>query len=164
MNRAFIILFFPVLMFLIYSCASTSEWKYGENAIHIAIRSSPQLNLYKGNPHTLLLCVYQLRDPNAFNQLVDEDEGLSKLLECSRFDPGVVSSRRLVIQPGKEISEVLDRSESAKYVGFVAGYFNLNKEYVVRLTQIPLSFLKNPMPLKVDIYLGPQEILEFRGE
>ena len=164
MKGTYTLLFYSFLIIILYSCASTPEWRYEKDAIHISLRSDPQLNLYKGNPHTLVLCVHQLSDPNVFNQLVDDEEGLSKLLECSRFDQGVMGSKRLVIRPGKELTRILDRSESTKYVGFVAGYFNLQKEHVVRLAQIPLSFTKKPKILKIDMYLGPQEISEFKEE
>jgi type VI secretion system VasD/TssJ family lipoprotein len=158
-----------------YSCSSKPvvsmppKWDYEENAIRLHLKSDPLLNLYQDEPHTLFICVYHLRDPNAFNQLLEENEGISKLLECSRFDASIASSNKLVIQPGQELTEYLDRFEGAKYVGIVAGYFTLQKEHVVRLYPIPLieekegnTTISKPTILNIDLHLGPQKIRDVR--
>jgi type VI secretion system VasD/TssJ family lipoprotein len=147
------------------SCASAPVWKYEKDAISLLYKSDSQLNSYQGNPHTIMLCIYQLRDPNAFNQLIEDEEGLSKLLECGKFDQSVTSSKRLVVYPAKETTETLDRAEGTKYVGIVAGYYMLRKERAVRFYTVPLSFiLNNPSPLQISLYLGSQEIQKLRGE
>jgi type VI secretion system VasD/TssJ family lipoprotein len=157
-----------LLLTMLSSCASLGiqpEWKYEKDAIHLYYRSDSQLNSYQGNPHTLMLCMYQLKDPNAFNQLIGEEEGLSKLLECSRFDPAVTSAKRLTIYPGKEKTESFDRAEGTKYVGVVAGYYLLQKERAVRFYEVPLSlFLKRPKTVEVNLYLGAQEIQTIEGK
>jgi type VI secretion system VasD/TssJ family lipoprotein len=168
MKKEGIAIIMILLLAMLSSCASLGmqpEWKYEKDAISLYYRSDSYLNIYQGNPHTLMLCVYQLRDPNAFNQLLGEEEELSKLLECSRFDPSVTSAKRLTIYPGKEKTESLDRAENTKYVGIVAGYYSLKKERAVRLYEVPLSpFLKHPKNLKIRLYLGAQEIHMIEGK
>ncbi len=155
---------------LLCSCAGItrkSDYGYSEQDIKLHVKSDLQLNLYQGKPHTLVLCVYQLRDPNTFNQMADEEEGLSKLLDGSRFDNSVSSSKKIVINPGIEVNEVLDRADGAKYVCVVAGYFyelqkdkdEIQKDQIVRLFPIPLSmFTKQPKKFDIHLILGPQEI------
>ena len=150
------------------------EWRYQKDGIRLRVKADPKLNLFQGDPHTLLVCVYDLRDPNAFNQLADEKEGLAKLLDCGRFDSSVASSKRLVIQPGQELNESMDRAEGAKYVGLVAGYYSLQKDKSVRLYPIPIleeskglvfrTKTSIPAILNLDLYLGPQEIQEPKGK
>jgi type VI secretion system VasD/TssJ family lipoprotein len=162
------------IVVLLCSCSTPvsrpPEYTYQKEAITITLKADPQLNLYQGSPHTLVLCTYQLKDPNAFNQLVDEREGLPKLLECGRFDGSVAYAKRLVVQPGQEAKEYLDRAEGAKYLSVVAGYYNLQKATVVRLYQIPVDTLSSkprdskPRDLNIDLYLGPQAILETKGK
>ena len=151
---------------VVVSCSSvtrTPEYSYQKEAVTITLRADPQLNLYQGSPHTLVACTYQLRDPNAFNQLVDEKEGLPKLLECGRFDGSVAYAKRLVVQPGQELKDSLDRAEGAKYVSVVAGYYNLQKWNAVRLFQIPVGTLSSkPQNVNVELYLGPQAIQELK--
>lgn len=162
------------------SCSSTPdvkpplEWGYEKEAITVALKGDPQLNRFQKIPHALVACLYQLRDPNGFNQFRTEPDGLTKLLECERFDPGVATAKRLVIQPGQELTESLDRAEGARYVGFVAGYYRLDKERSARLIPIPaveetkgfFSRTKTLKPGRLDIklLLGPQEIQDVTEE
>jgi type VI secretion system VasD/TssJ family lipoprotein len=152
-----------LLALSLVSCATT-EWKYQKDAIRLHLTSDPNLNLFGGVPHTLLLCMYHLRDPNAFNQVMDEKDGLVKLLDCTRFDPSVTYAKKVVVQPRQELNESLDRAEGARYVGIVAGYSQLQKERVTRFYEIPVGVFKDPKPLDIELYLGPQELQEPRGK
>lgn len=165
MKKNILLLVLILLTSMLYSCASmgrSSENGYKKEAVILYLKSSPQLNLYQKSPHTLLLCAYQLRDPNAFNQLMDEKEGMQKLMECSRFDPSVTSAKSIVVRPDQEMIEKLDRADGTRYLGLIAGYYSRNKkENVTRFYQIPTGFLfGSPKKLKVRLYLGPQEIRE----
>lgn len=178
-RRVALLLYLSAITFLC-SCAATPEvkppleWGYEKGAITVNLKGDPQLNLFQKSPHALVACLYQLRDPNAFNQFRVEADGLTKLLECGRFDPGVATAKRLVIQPGQELNETLDRAEGARYVGFVAGYYRLHKERSVRLYPIPaveetkgfISRTKLVKPGQIDIrlLLGPQEIQDVKEE
>lgn len=161
-----------------WSCASQpvappSEWRYEQEAVHLNLEADSQLNLYDGQPHTLLVCVYQLRDPNAFNQLTEDEDGLYKLLECSRFDSSVVSSKRVFVQPGQNLTDALDRAEGARYVAVVAGYYLMRKENLVRLYDVPWFVEKKgflgrnkvskPGPLHINLLLGPEGIQNIGG-
>jgi hypothetical protein len=69
------------------------------------------------------------------------------------------------MQPGQELTQALDRAEGAKYVGLVAGYFHMQKGRMVRLLPVPVQEATGQAGiLKIDFYLGPQEIQEPRGK
>jgi type VI secretion system VasD/TssJ family lipoprotein len=162
LNRMLVLSCFFFISF-ITSCASTPAYRYEVDAIKLDLKSAKDLNLYEGQSHTLLLCVYQLKDPNAFKQLSEENEGLSKLLGCSSFDASVTGSKRLVIQPNEATTRMLDRAEGTKYVGIVAGYYKMQKENMSHLENVPLSiFTKNPKKMEIRLFLGAQEIQEVR--
>lgn len=59
---------------LLTACAAKQlpppQWTYEKEAIRLHIKADNKLNLDEGEAHTLLLCVYQLSDPNTFNQLM----------------------------------------------------------------------------------------------
>jgi type VI secretion system VasD/TssJ family lipoprotein len=168
-----LLLLFFVSFFVFNACSSRSSitqppgWEYQREAIRLNLKSDSRLNLYQGIPHTLLLCVYQLRDPNAFTQVREEKDGISKLLECSRFDPSVTRSKSFVVQPGEEISEAFDRAEGTKYVGIVAGYYLQKTNRITHLFHIPIieekkggTLTQKPGVLNITVHLGPQEIQE----
>jgi type VI secretion system VasD/TssJ family lipoprotein len=146
---------------------SDEIYVFAENAIKLSLQADPSLNLHSGEPHTLAVCVYQLRSPNAFNQLKDEKQGLSKLMECSRFDGSVMNAKMEFVQPGRELERELDRAEGAKYVGITAGYYRMDRDApyadkVTRLFYIPVKKTITLSPkvrqLIVDLYLGPHGI------
>ncbi len=151
-----------LIVFLIISCAGTGrspDYSYEADAIRITMRADQRLNLYQGSPHTLIACIYQLKDPNSFNQIADEKDGLPRLLECTRFDPTVAYVKRMIIQPDQIVKESIDRAEGARYVGVVTGYYRLQKKSTTRLYRIPIGTLSRKADnLDIDIYLGPQAI------
>ncbi len=161
-----------IITLLVGACASQPlpppEWSYEKDAIEVHLKADPRLNFDDGVAHTLLVCLYQLKDPNAFNQLSDDTDGVYKLLECELFDAGVATSKRLIMHPGKDVTVTLDRAEGAKYVAVVAGYYILQKERMIRLFDVPVvvekrGFIKTtkiskPGMLKIELELGPSQI------
>ncbi len=172
---AFVLLF---LFIIISACATHQpvtepEAGYEKEAIHLTFRSDPKLNFHGNMPHPLLICVYQLKDPNAFNQLAGDEDGLYELLECSLFDPGIYSSKRLTVHPGQDLEVLLDRAADARYVSVVAGYYLIEKERIARMFEIPVVserrgiFFKTYYKLgrlEVEMMLGPKQIHSVHSE
>jgi type VI secretion system VasD/TssJ family lipoprotein len=169
-------LFLISVLFLICACASDPlpppDWKFAKNAINLHIFADDQLNLNEGTPHTLLLCVYQLKDPNEFNHLAGFREGLYQLLECEHYDSAVANASRLIVNPGQDRHFVFDRAEGARYLAVVAGYYTIQKEYIIRLSDLPViiersGFLwlkktQKPDMTNIELTLGPRQILTFK--
>jgi len=166
------ILFLWLIAVGVYSCASLPlappEWRYEKEAIQLHLKADFQLNLHEGTPHTLLICVYQLRNPNTFNQLAGDNNGLYKLLECGLFDSSVAGSERLIVHPGQDLTFRLNRAEGARYIAIVAGYYSLHKERIIRMFDIQVIVEKKgwikrtkilkPGPLNIELTLGPKQI------
>ncbi len=141
---------------------------YEAKGIEIRYRADPHLNLYGDQSHTLALVVYQLSSPNMYTQLLRDEEGVRKLLQAKPFDPGVLYVNRYMIQPGEENSFFMDRAENARWIGLVAGYFELAVPRTTRLIKIPLlpqpgesSQISRPGALVLNLILGPQGIHRF---
>jgi type VI secretion system VasD/TssJ family lipoprotein len=171
-------LFLVMVSSMIYACASQPllppQWQYEKEAIKLHIKADPKLNLEEGTPHTLYVCVYQLKDPNAFNQLAGDNDGIYNLLECGLFDSAVATSKKLIARPGQDMNFVLDRAEGAKYLAVVAGYFTLRKDRMIRLFDIPVVVeekgvfnrkrIQKPGLLNIELILGPQQIETVGGK
>jgi type VI secretion system VasD/TssJ family lipoprotein len=165
------------LILILGGCASKPlpppEWGFEKEAISLHLVASPQLNLDEGTPHTLLVCVYQLKDPNGFNQLAGDVHGIYKLLECGLFDASVAASKRLIINPGQDLDLTLDRAAEAKHVAIVAGYYELVSDRIIRKFDIPVKVEEKglikrvktarPGQLKIEVELGPQQIQRVEG-
>jgi type VI secretion system VasD/TssJ family lipoprotein len=159
-------------VFLLAACASQPlappQWTYEKDAVRLNLKSDPKLNLDRGVPHTLVLSIYQLRDPNTFNRLSDNTDGIYQLLKGEVFDNSAASAKRIIVHPGQDSTVLLDRAEGAKYVGVAAGYYNLDKNRMIRLYEIPVvveskglirkTRTNKPAPLVIELNLGPTEI------
>ncbi len=135
-----------------------AEEAYKKDDITLDIKADPLLNRYQNNAHTLFLCIYQLKEPNGFNQLVEEDGGIAKLMECRRFDSSVATAKRLVVQPGQELKDNRDRAQGARYLGIAAGYYGTGREKVTHLQQLPPGNINESSGTMISIELGSQEI------
>ena len=156
----------PLLMaFALAGCAGThaaGTGKGGLGRIEVLITADPQLNQFQRTPHALLLCLYQLKDPNGFQQLAQDQAGTPKLMECARFDETVVNAGQVVVQPGQELREIRSRGEGTRYLGIATGYYSLGRK---RVTELSLISTKNGVPAgMVRIDLGPHEITNVRVE
>ena len=164
-----------ICTFLFFSCSAKKlpppEASYAEDAIEIHVKADYQLNSSDGQAHSLMLCTYQLKDPNALNQLADNQDGLYQLLECRLFDNSAVGAKRLIIQPGDNTVHNLNRAEGAKYVAVIAGYYGVQKERILRLYEIPVAEKKGMIKelinktesqkldkLEIELKLGAQQI------
>jgi type VI secretion system VasD/TssJ family lipoprotein len=161
-----------LLAFLFYACAHQPppppDWRGEKEAIHLRVRADSQLNLHEDIPHALVLCIYQLRSKTTFNYLTDEIDGRYRLLECEVFDASVVNAKRLILQPGEDMTLLMDRSWGAKHLAFVAGYFLLQKRRIIRVVDFPVIVEKKGFggqkttvrvgELKLELVLGAQQI------
>ncbi len=165
---------FCTVTFLIFaiSCAHqpppVPQWKYEGEAIRLRINADPNLNLHEGKPHTLMICIYQLRRKTSFNSLAEEIEGRYKLLECQPFDTTVANAKRLIINPGDNLNLLMDRLEGVRHLAVVAGYYLLQKKRIIRMVDFPIiihkhGFMRSKTTsrvgiLNMGIILGDQQI------
>ncbi|GAB6909182.1 Type VI secretion system outer membrane lipoprotein TssJ [Desulfosarcina cetonica] len=160
-------------LFLMAACAAKQlpppQWSFARDAILMRVQADPKLNFEDGDAHTLLLCTYQLSDPNTFNQLAGDQDGIYKLLACNLFGDGAVASKRVFLQPDQTIQMRLDRAEGARWVAVVAGYSVLEKSRIAKMVEIPevveeKGFFKKtrtrkPAKMDIDLVMGPQQIV-----
>jgi type VI secretion system VasD/TssJ family lipoprotein len=147
----------------------TPQWKYDPNGGEFRVRADPLLNLYDNQGHTLVLCVYQLSDPNKFLSLAKTRDGLVTLLQCDKaFDDSAVTFQKMIIQPGDDFTQSMARAEKATAVGVAGGYFDLDPARSTRLFTYPVierdtgvltrDMVRKPGKLVVNLFLGPTEI------
>lgn len=173
-----VLMFFPGL-FLLNACAPKAvvspQWLYEKDALKLTLQADPELNMYNNEAHTLQLCIYQLKEPNGFNQLTQSEDGLYTLLGCTMFDGSVANYQSFIISPGKQQTIMIDRAEGAKYIGLAAGYADIQKDRVTRLIDIPVVVVKEggvfrkqmvakPDSLNAVLRLGPHQIETGTGD
>jgi type VI secretion system VasD/TssJ family lipoprotein len=144
------------------------SWSFAQGEISVQYRADAMLNAFNGEAHTVILVIYQLTSLDAFGSLTKSEEGLRTLLEARRFDPGVVGTDKIIVQPGEESRLRLDRAEQARWVGIVAGYYDLVPGQVDRTVGISYDIretgkirkkkIARVNPLLIDLTLGTRAI------
>lgn len=143
--------------------APKPQWLYEKDAITLRFKADRILNMSEGAPHTLMLCVYQLRDDEMFSQLASNEDGMYQLLDCEPFDSSVRNVKRLIIHPAQDLTFIMDRLAGTRMIGFVAGYSQLQKERIVRTLDIPVLISKDEKSaiateIKGVVNLGSEQI------
>lgn len=145
------------------------KWTYLPGGLVLNLTTTPDLNTYEGYTHNVLLCIYQLNAPAAFQELASNAGGILKLLKCTRFDPTVVHVERHFVSPGQKSTLILDRAEGAQYMALVAGFNDLQPGLVTTLYSFPVTTgrdgwtpwaadVYNPGGLTMNILLGANSI------
>ncbi len=116
---------------------AAEDWVYEDRAITIQVDSPADLNAISGRPHSLVIGLFQLSDPNTFDGLTATQQGAIELLNKGKIDDTVSNFTRVIVQPGESKTAVYSRSQGAKFVGLIVGYFGLNPELDVRVIEIP---------------------------
>lgn len=152
------------------SLGITPSRPYAEKAIQIHYRADDNLNRYEDKPHTLMLVVYQVTDIKWFNNNIKDAAGLAILLAAEKPDQSVLAADRFFIEPGDVNQIELDRYENVKWVGLVAGYYDLTPGQVTRSYEMPVTvetkgtFFKTNQArmglLGMNLYFGPSSIQE----
>lgn len=174
MKRTSILILICFLILVGAGCAGRPAvppvFSLAEKAIQVNLTADPKLNWHEGRPHTLMLCFYQMRNPNGFEQLKSRTDGLYKLLECRTDDPSMISANRVFVQPRDTILLNYDRAEGTRYLGVIAGYYDMRSQNIIRLKKVPVE-IKNrvffmpwtrtaaPDVLNMELQLGPYGII-----
>lgn len=133
------------------SCASSEpteliieeeEWVYEIRAINLVARASSDLNSVRGRPHSLALGIFQMNDPNTFRGLSVSQTGAVELLQKGQIDESIVNFQQINIRPGEQKKISINRAQTAKYIGVIAGYFKLNPKTDIQIFPIPLRPIK----------------------
>lgn len=155
------------------ACASVpieTIYSFEQDAVKLRFIASSDLHFFDGEPHTLHVCVYQLRAVNTFDQLAEHTDGLYELLNCSLFDSNVTRSNTFSIQPSTNLVYPVHRYDHSRYIGIVAGYKAFQKDRMVRLIELPMEVKKirtgwfkhrkimQPKSADIEINLGAEQI------
>jgi type VI secretion system VasD/TssJ family lipoprotein len=141
------------VLFGLGACASTptelvveeEEWVYEVRAINMLVRAASDVNSVSGRPHSIAVGIFQMNDPNTFSSLaVDQTgpEGAFELLQKGKIDESIVNFQLISMRPGEQKKISISRAQTAKYIGVIAGYFQLNPKTDVKIFEIPVRAIK----------------------
>lgn len=135
---------------MLAACSSTptdlvveeQEWIYEVRAINLVLRASADVNSVGGRPHSIAIGVFQMNDPNTFSGLSVTREGATELLQKGQIDETIVNYQLINIRPGEQRKVSISRAQTAKHIGVIAGYYQLNPKTDVKIFPIPVRAIK----------------------
>ena len=135
---------------LVVSCGGKEphpepEWVYKPQSIEISYHADAMLNEFKGSSHALQVVIYQFSNVNKFVELAEYPDGLKKLLKAENFDASVTAVKKIFVDPGESNKLEFDRAENSRWVGVVAGYFDLAPGRATCFFEIPHKIEKQGM-------------------
>lgn len=151
------------------AAAAEAEWSFAPKAVQIEVEADASLNEYAGEPHTLILGVYQVDDSASFYKVATDANLITKSLQSGVAGEGVTHFSRYVVRPGQRAVLSIDRAQRAKFIGVVAGYYQVNSTQNARLFGVPLTITREgfiranykaePNALAFRLKLGPAEVV-----
>ena len=145
------------------------HWTFKRNAVTLDVSADLDLNLADKRPHTLVVGVMELRDPNAFLPLVQDPDRAMETLAAGKKRTGILAMWRFIIPPGAHQLLTVDRMNHARYLGVIAGYSEYSSKQDILLRPLPVTvrrsgviFRENhyrPAPTQVSIWLGSRHLL-----
>lgn len=140
-------------------------WPMEPGGLRCRLEASPDLNRDKETALGLTLCVYQLKEYDAFSNKAATPEGLDELLQCRADAAQAQSARLFQLQPGATQDVVMDRAEHARYLGVVAGYTHLRPDQCAALLPFPLHTGTEGVIFRSTVYsAAPVQVLIRLGE
>lgn len=144
-------------------------WGYASNQVVIDIHPSLRLNEYDGQPHTLVIGVFQMADAGLFYKLTSDSSAMGSALETGKGGELFLQLLRFVVSPGKCTRIMLDRVQHTKYVGVITGYYSIDQKNSSRLFPVQYSisskglifktYSAKPQKLTIKMDLGAQAIV-----
>ncbi len=144
-------------------------WEFAKDGVMLELSAERELNRYGGESHTLLLGIYQMEDAAAFYKMIADPAALARSLSANKGNEGFVQFTRYVVDPGQHSILILDRAQKAKFIGLVAGYYQMSGPTAARLFEIPLTVASDgllsktwkaaPAQLAARVKFGPDGIL-----
>lgn len=128
------------------------HWTFKRNAVTLDVSADLDLNLADKRPHTLVVGVMELRDPNAFLPLVQDPDRAMETLAAGKKRAGVLEVWRFIVPPGAHQKLTVDRMRNAMYLGVIAGYSDYSSKHDILLRPLPVRVKRSGIIFRSNHY------------
>jgi type VI secretion system VasD/TssJ family lipoprotein len=144
-----------------------ADWAYRADGIKLFVASSPDMNNWDGEAHTVVLAIIQMDDPAEFTRISGDKAALLQLINEGKTPLWSVQLSRYVLNPGvKSASVTLARAQKAKHFAIIAGYYDFDASQAVKFFSIPLNlkeeesgYVARPAQVRAALQFGRQQII-----
>ena len=145
------------------------HWSFEKKSVTLDISADLDLNLSDKRPHTLVIGIMELQDPNAFLPLIQDPDRAMETLAVGKKRAGILAMWRFIIPPGAHQLLTVDRMNHARYLGVIAGYADYSAKQDIVLRPLPVTVKRTgvifrshhyyPARTYASIWLGSRHLL-----
>ncbi|MEC4684080.1 MAG: type VI secretion system lipoprotein TssJ [Nitrospirota bacterium] len=136
------------------------HWAFQKEAITLEVQADPQLNWSDDRPHTMVIGVLELQNPNGFLPLVQNPDRAMETLAAGKKGPGILAVRRFIVTPGARQDLVIDRMRDAMYIGVITGYSRYAPETDIVLRSLPVRVKRSGLIFRSNHYRPAQGFIQ----
>ena len=141
---------------------------FDAGAITLRISPDAQLNVWDDISNSCSLLLFQSADKKTLQDLMSNPIIIKQFFSGMGKADGILKVDKYTVMPGQELTLHVDRSEGAKYVSIIAGYYPYPGKQHMLLFDIPVEITEEGLwnktlnaslaPLVKEIYLGKESI------
>lgn len=141
---------------------------FGAGMLTFHISPDRELNSLNEISNSCALLFLQASSKQALQDLMNNPVLIKHFFSGAGKADGILKIDKYIAMPGQEITLHIDRSEGAKYVGIIAGYYPFPGKQHMLLLDIPVDVVEDGLlnkslhasmsPLFKKIYLGKESI------
>jgi len=141
---------------------------FAQGAIALNITAEPGLNSWNEIANSCTVLVIQAQTTSAINKILSNPAQLKNLFNGAGAEEDILKVDRYPAMPGQQTTLHIDRSENARQVAIVAGYYPFPKKQHMALVSIPVTATSTGWwtkkwsaqlsPLILNVTLGSQSI------
>jgi len=146
---------------------------FSQGAITLNITAEPGLNAWNEIANSCTVLIIQAQKSSSLNKVLSNPAQLKSLFNGAGAEDDILKVDRYAAMPGQQTTLHIDRSENARQVAIVAGYYPFPKKQHMTLFSIPATtrsegwwtkkWSAELAPLTLSITLGSQSITQIKG-
>ena len=122
---------------------NNADAPFGAGLLTFQISSDTQLNSLNEISNSCALLFLQSSGKKTLLDLMNNPALIKQFFSGSGKADGILKVDKYIAMPGQEITLHIDRSEGAKYVGVIAGYYPFPGKEHMLLLDIPVDVVEN---------------------
>ena len=128
------------------------RWSFEKRSVVIDVSADPDLNRSDQRPHTLVLGILELQDPNGFLPMAQDPDRAMETLAAGKKRAGVLEVWRFIVPPGAHQKLTVDRMRNAMYLGVIAGYSDYSSKHDILLRPLPVRVKRSGIIFRSNHY------------
>lgn len=146
---------------------------FAQSSISLNIITEPDVNSWNGTANSCTLLIIQAEKSNVLNKVISNPILVKSYFNGTGSFDDILKVDRYSAMPGQQVTLHIDRSEHARHLAIIAGYYPFPSKNHMVIVDIPVitnsegwwnkKWYAELAPMVMTITLGSQNISQFSG-